>query len=158
MTDVTDTRPSPNDEGPSLLAAFSAAVSAFARLIDAERDMGACSGQDPAVMAWIRDAETARKDVLDAISSVFEHEIGEDDTAPVMQGMAFYILTALLTETPKEALSLGRWAETARAADYLPAKTPVRVEALVDQAIDLLKDFMALETDGWPEAGGHLAA
>lgn len=75
-----------------------------------------------------------------------------------MLGLAFQIRLALLTETPSEALSLGQWAETARAEDLLPAGAPEPVLALVDQAIDLLKDFMALETDGWPEAGGPFAA
>jgi hypothetical protein len=158
MTDFRDTLPSPRDEGPSLLTAFAAVVTAFARLMEAERDLGGYTGQDPAVVSWIRDAEMARNDVLDAISDVFDHEVGEDDTAPVLQGMAFYILTALLTETPSEALALGRWSETARAADYLPEEAPVRAEALVDRAIDLLRAFMSLETDGWPEAGGPLAA
>ena len=158
MTDFCDTRPQPDDEGPSLVTAFAAVVSAFERLIEAERDLEGHSGQEPAIMAWIRDAEAARTDVIDAIVEVFGYPVGEDDKVPVLQGMAFYILTALLTETPSEALSLGKWAETARAADYMPTRTPVRIEALVDQAIDLLKAFMALEVDGWPEAGGPFAA
>ena len=158
MTDFVDTRPSRNDEGPSLVAAFATVVSAFARLIDAERDIEGHSGQDPAVMAWIRDAETARGDVLDAISAVFEHEVGQDDTAPVLLGLTFQIQLALLTEAPSEALSLGRWAERAQAVDLFPLGTSGQVLALVDRAIDLLKAFMALEVDGWPEAGGPFAA
>ena len=158
MTDFSDTRPSARDEGPSLVAAFAAVVSAFARLVEAERDLDGYSGQDPAVMAWIREAEAARGDVLDAMSAVFEHEVGQDDTAPVLLGLAFQIQLALLTETPSEALSLGRWAERAQAVDLFPLAAPEQVLALVDQAIDLLKSFMALEVDGWPETGGPFAA
>lgn len=158
MTDFSDTRPLRDGEGPSLVTAFAAVVSAFDRLIDAERDLGGYSGQDPAVMVWIRDAEKARTDVIDAIAEVLDWPVGEDDTAPVMLGLGFQIRLALLTETPSEALALGRWAERAQAVELLPSGAPEQVLALVDEAIDLLKAFLALETDGWPEAGGPFAA
>lgn len=158
MTDFCDTRPLRRDEGASLKTAFAALVSAFARLIEAERDLGGYSGQDPAVMSWIRDAEKARTDVIDAIAEVLDWPVGADDTAPVMLGLAFQIRLALLTETPSEALALGRWAERAQAVDLLPLGAPEQVLARVAEAIDLLKAFLAIEVDGWPEAGGPFAA
>lgn len=54
MTDFCDTRPLRRDEGASLMTAFAALVSAFGRLLEAERDLGGYTGQDPAVVAWIR--------------------------------------------------------------------------------------------------------
>ena len=49
---------------------FRGVLNAVDDLITAELDLGDYSGQDPALDAWIRKAETARRATLDAINDL----------------------------------------------------------------------------------------
>ena len=49
---------------------FRGVLRAMDDLIAAEEDLGDYSGQDPALDAWIRDAERARRVTLDAINEL----------------------------------------------------------------------------------------
>lgn len=144
-------------------AAINAAISPtnrvvmrFLRLIDnlhsfyeAERDLAGCSGQDPAVDLWIREAEAAHADVIASVEAVLSCDDG--DIQPHRRKLfnaALMFRTVLQSDDPELVTKL----RFELSGLCLRPTGDLRVDALLSRAIKVFDAI--LELDEATEAPG----
>jgi hypothetical protein len=123
-------------------------------LIAAERDLDGYSGQDPALDAWIRDAERARRILLDAINELGALPKGGDGDAQLLR-VARLFRVVMVSDDPGQVAYLRTLAaETDRF--LLPWGDPLhfKLNQLILGGLARLERFAALD-DPDPDDSGH---
>ena len=93
---------------------FRGVLRAMDDMIAAERDLDDYSGQDPALDAWIRDAERARRVTLDAINELGGLPTHGDGDAQLMRVSRLLRVVMLSDDPAQVAYIRARAAETDR--------------------------------------------
>jgi len=153
MADFTDTILAWPDEGAiSTTPGFTPVAVAFSRflgflptLIDAERDLGDYTGQDPAVDAWISAAEAARKETLLRIDAVLERDAGHPGDMSLHTVAQLY-RRVMLSDSADEVSWLRRQASR-RGACLLPesGRAALRVNRLILAGLGQLEAYLAID-------------
>jgi hypothetical protein len=115
------------------------------KMIDAERDLSGYSGQDPAVDAWIRDAENAHTATLGEAAIVMSlPALTEADVR--LKAIARLFLVAMKSSDPDQMAYLRHRASQTQAF-LLPWGDPVnfRLNQLILKGLTLFGSYAALD-------------
>jgi len=125
--------------------AFSQFLGALPELVEAERDLGDYTGQDPAVDPWIRAAEAAREATLMRIAAVLEGDAAHPGDAR-FHNVAQLYRRVMLSDNADEVSWLRRQASR-RGAYLLPEKgrAALRVNRLILAALGQLEAYLAID-------------
>lgn len=121
------------------------------RMVDAERDLADYSGQDPAVDAWIRDAEAAHRSVLGEAATVMSLP-AQTEADLRMQAIARLFLLAMKSSEPEQMTYLRQRAHQTEVF-LMPWGDPVnfRLNQMILQGLGLFESYAALD-DGMFDA------
>ena len=139
--------PPPRYSHSAISRDFSRFLGAMAAHIEAERDIEMVNSFDPAVMAWHRDAEVARGNVIGLINAIQGAEITRVEDIPLKR-MA--MLTLVMIESDNTFGFQRSFSFLETHSDYFAcAGTSViarRVQQMLRTARDRLKDLHDLTT------------
>lgn len=124
---------------------FSTFLFTVNRMIEAERDLAGYSGQDPAVDAWIRDAENAHTATLGEAAIVIAlPALSEADVR--LQAIARLFLVAMKSSDPDQMAYLRHRASQTQVF-LLPWGSPVnfRLNQLILNGLGLFESYAALD-------------
>lgn len=133
---------------------FRGVLRAMDDLVAAERDLNDYSGQDPALDAWIRDAERARRTTLDVINVLGAlPALGAGDAQLLRVARLFR--TVMVSDDPSlVAYIRARAAETDRFLLTWGPPLNFRINQLILEGLERLERFAALD-DHDPDNAGH---
>lgn len=126
---------------------FSCFLGAMAAHVESERDIETVDSFDPAVMAWHRDAEVARGNVIGLINAIQDAEIARIEDVPLKR-MA--MLTLVMIESDNTFGFQRSFSFLETHSDYFacPGTSAVarRVQQMLRTARDRLQDLHDLTT------------
>jgi len=128
-----------------VMSRFPRFLSSLSALLSAERDLGGYCGQDPAVDAWICEAESALRYVLDEIDALVELPVRHEVDAHLLRVAKLFRLM-LQSDDPAQVAYLRRLARgTGRF--LLPWGNPLhfRVNQMILTALDQFETLLAID-------------
>jgi hypothetical protein len=133
---------------------FRGVLHAMDDLIAAERDLDGYCGQDPALDAWIRDAECARRTTLDAIKELGALPTHGNGDAQLLR-VARLFRMVMVSDDPGQVAHLRTLAADADRF-LLPWGTPLnfKLNQLILAGLERLERFAALDESD-PDDAGH---
>ena len=133
---------------------FRGVLHAMDDLIAAECDLDGYCGQDPALDAWIRDAERARRVTLDALNQLDAFQSDDEGDAQILRVARLFRIVMVSDDPGQVAYIRARAAETDRF--LLPWGTPLhfKLNQLILGGLERLERFAALD-DPDPDKTGH---
>lgn len=133
---------------------FRGVLGAMDDLIVTERDLNDYSGQDPALDAWIRDAERARRATLDVINVLGAlPALGAGD-AQLLRVARLFRMVMVSDDPSQVAYIRARAAETDRFLLTWGPPLNFRINQLILEGLERLERFAALD-DHDPDDAGH---
>ena len=132
---------------------FRGVLHAVDNLIAAELDLEGYCAQDPALDAWIRDAERARRTTLDALNQLGAHPTHGDGDAQLLRVARLFRIVMVSDDPAQVAYIRARAAETDRFLLSWGDPLHFKLNQLILGGLARLERFAALDDPDLDDSG-----